>query len=178
MADTLREITCPACDTKMTKIYMEEAGINIDVCLDGCGGILFNNRELEKFDEQHENADDIFNAYEGKTFKPVEQSEVRLCTICNTPMVKQGAGVGNIEIDVCNTCGAKFLDYGELEKIRKLKDKDSKYRAKVDTLVDAVVAENQIPIGGGIGSFAQRHVKITPLRTAFENFVSGYLENK
>lgn len=178
MADTTRTITCPACDKEMTKIYMEEAGVYVDVCIDGCGGILFNNRELEKFDEQHENADKIFEAYEGKTFKKADESEVRICSVCNTPMVKQGAGVGSIEIDVCNTCGAKFLDFGELEKIRKLKDHDYKYQAKVDSLVDAVVEENRVVTGGKIGDFAQKHIPSTPLRSAFENFVSSYLANK
>ena len=178
MADTLRIVTCPACDKEMTKIYMEESGINVDICLDGCGGILFNNRELEKFDEQHENADKIFEAYEGKTFTPIDQAEVRICSVCNTPMVKQGAGVGSIEIDVCNVCGAKFLDYGELEKIRKLKNNDLKYRTKVDALVDAVVQENQGSAVGSIGSFVQKHLKETGFRSAFEAFVERYLENK
>ena len=178
MADTLRTITCPACDKEMTKIYMEEAGINVDVCLDGCGGILFNNRELEKFDEQHENADKIFEAYEGKSFQKTDDSEVRICSVCNTPMVKQGAGVGSIQIDVCNVCGAKFLDYGELEKIRKLQDHDYKHHAKVDSLVDAVVEENSVITGGKIGNFAQKHLKTTGIRDAITSFVNSYLENK
>lgn len=178
MADTKRIITCPACDKEMTKIYMEEGGVNVDVCLNGCGGILFDNRELEKFDEEHENADEIFAALEGKTFEQTEEKEVRICSICNSPMTKQGAGVGSIEIDVCNVCGAKFLDHGELEKIRALKDNDYKYRAKIDSLVDAVVEDNPVITGGKIGAFAQKYGKTTGLRSAFEGFVSFYLENK
>ena len=178
MADTIRKITCPACDKEMTKIYMENANVNVDICLDGCGGILFNNRELEKFDELHENADKIFEAYEGKTFAKTETTEVRICSVCGSPMVKQGAGVGSIEIDVCNVCGAKFLDYGELEKIRRLQDKDYVHRAKVDSLVDAVVEENPVITGGKIGEFAQKHLKATPFRAAFENFVCNFLANK
>jgi len=178
MADTLRTVSCPACDKEMKKIFIEEANVNVDMCLDGCGGILFNNRELEKFDEQHENADKIFEAYEGKTFYKTNEDEVRICTICNTPMVKQGAGVGDVKIDVCNTCGAKFLDYGELEKIRELQENDYKHRAKVDSLVDAVVQENQINVGGKVGSFAQKHIRATQIRSAFENFAKFYLENK
>jgi len=178
MADTKRVLTCPACDKEMTKIYMEEAGVNVDICLDGCGGILFNNRELEKFDEKHENADKIFEAYEGKTFQSINESEVRLCSVCNSIMVKQGAGVGGIQIDVCNTCGSKFLDRGELEKIRALNGNDYEHQAKVDSLVDAVVKENQFTVGGNVGSFAQKHIKTTGLRNSFENFTKFILANK
>ena len=33
-------------------------------------------------------------------------------------MVKMGSGKGEVEIDVCNVCGAKYLDHGELETVR------------------------------------------------------------
>ena len=55
MADTLDKLACPACGEEMKKIYMQEAGVNIDLCLNGCGGIFFDNREFEKFDEPDEN---------------------------------------------------------------------------------------------------------------------------
>ena len=32
----------------MEKIFISDANINVDICLNGCGGILFDNRELEK----------------------------------------------------------------------------------------------------------------------------------
>ena len=178
MADTLRTVTCPACDKEMTKIFMEDVGVNVDLCLDGCGGILFNNRELEKFDEQHENADKLFQAYKNKDFEPVDEKEVRICSICNTPMVKQGSGVDGVKIDVCNVCGAKFLDHGELEKIRKLNGKNTEHQEKINSLVDAVVNENPIITGGKIGAFAQKHIKITPAREKIEGFINFILENK
>lgn len=178
MADTERILTCPVCDREMAKVYMEEAGVYVDICLNGCGGILFNNRELEKFDEQHENADKIFEAYKNKEYKPVDENEVRICPVCDTPMVKQGAGVGNIVIDVCNMCGAKFLDHGELEKIRALKGNDDAYKEKVDSLVDAIAKEKEIVPGGAIGSFAHKYIKSTDLRIACENFIYKFIENK
>ena len=103
----------------MVKVFDKEKGINIDICLNGCGGILFDNREFEKFDESHENADEILNAIKERKFAKVDESEIRVCPICNVPMVKMGAGTGGVEIDICNTCGAKFLDNGELEKVRE-----------------------------------------------------------
>lgn len=171
MADTKDKINCPACDKEMTKIFINDAGINIDVCLDGCGGILFDNRELEKFDDVSENADEILEALKGKTFESVPQEEVRICTICNTPMVKQGAGRGGVEIDVCNNCGAKFLDYGELEKIRESSNISEEDRKEIISKIEAYILENPVKVGGKFGEFAQQHYKPTPARQAVENLV-------
>ena len=57
MADNFKTIKCPACQKEMHKIFIPSEGINIDVCLDGCGGIYFDNREFKSFDEQHESID-------------------------------------------------------------------------------------------------------------------------
>lgn len=118
MVDTLEDLVCPACGEGMTKVYMHDTGVNVDICLDGCGGIFFDNRELEKVDEARENAFEILDAIKGKTFKSVSQSVQRICSVCKTPMLKMGAKTGGVEIDVCPVCGAKFLDNGELQQIR------------------------------------------------------------
>lgn len=118
MADTKEILTCPACGEEMTKIYIEGRSINIDICLDGCGGILFDNRELEKFDEAHENAQELLELIANKTFLPVNESAQRECSVCGTPMMKMGAGSGQVQLDCCAFCGAKFLDNNELQKIR------------------------------------------------------------
>ena len=55
----------------------------------------------------------------GQPEPPVEEYLTRYCPCCYyMPMTKMGAAGGKIQIDVCNNCGGKFLDYGELEKIR------------------------------------------------------------
>ena len=51
MADTVEKLICPACGKDMTKIYLKGNSINVAVCLDGCWGIFFDNRELELFHE-------------------------------------------------------------------------------------------------------------------------------
>ena len=118
MADTKFEINCPACGKKMIKVGIEAEKCSVDICLDGCGGIFFDNRELEKFDELHENAEEILNQIKEKTFERINEEEIRVCPVCNTLMVKNGAGKGGLVIDVCNVCGGKFLDNGELQTIR------------------------------------------------------------
>ncbi len=132
MTDNKERLLCPACNKEMAKINSND--ISIDICLDGCGGIYFDNRELNKFDEPHENIKEILEAIKDKNFETVDENETRVCPICKIPMVKMGAGVAGVKIDVCNVCGAKFLDNGELLKIREDKDNtnDSELLEKIN----------------------------------------------
>ena len=119
MADNKEELICPACGEIMTKVFVNGSSINVDICLNGCGGVLFDNRELEKCDEQHENASEILEKISGREFKNVDTSLTINCPVCGATMMKMGAGVDNVEIDVCALCGAKFLNNGELQNIRE-----------------------------------------------------------
>ena len=119
MVDSLKTLICPACGKEMKKIYVMEVDKVVDICSEGCGGIFFDNKELKFFDEEHESIDKINEFLEGKIFTPVNQYEVRVCPVCNVPMVKNcTSGLEAVQIDECYTCGGKFLDYGELEKLR------------------------------------------------------------
>ncbi len=136
MADNKEIIKCPACGCEMTNIFIPEENINIDICLDGCGGIYFDNRELEKFDEKHENIDVILEQLKGKEFKAVDTTEKRICPICKTPMVKHFMSIKKeVEIDECYQCGGKFLDFGELEKIRAQYKNNEERTAAMKTFV-------------------------------------------
>ncbi|MCM1004619.1 MAG: zf-TFIIB domain-containing protein [Candidatus Gastranaerophilales bacterium] len=168
MADTKIHLECPACGKEMTKLYMAEAGVNIDICLDGCGGIYFDNRELEKFDESHEKIDEILNAIEGRHFEPVEDKEVRLCPVCEVQMSKMGAANGEVQIDVCNHCGGKFLDNGELLKIREA---EAKTNSKTEELLTVMYEENLRDVAGNNSQgFAGREKR----RGFFEDLAKRY----
>ena len=53
-ADTLEKIICPGCGKEMKKIFLNGQNVYIDICLDGCGGILFDNREFSSLENfQH-----------------------------------------------------------------------------------------------------------------------------
>ena len=163
MADTTDIIKCPACDKEMKKIYIPDAGVNIDICLDGCGGIYFDNRELEKFDEKHENIDTLINAIDGRKFTSVNGNELRICPACGASMAKMGAANGTVQIDICHTCGGKFLDNGELQKIRNYKNDTQKIDKIIDGIIDAVYADK----------FS--NAKPNPRRMFFEELVKKYL---
>ena len=119
MADTQRELFCPACSKKMKKVLIKHTGFNLDVCLDGCGGIYFDNREFKHFDEKAESIKEIEKAMAGKEFFQADETLVRKCPNCGTKMVKNYSSAKKaIEIDDCYVCGGKFLDNLELKKIR------------------------------------------------------------
>ena len=119
MSDTLQTIKCPACNKEMVKVFVPEEGINVDICLNGCGGIFFDNREFNKFDEKAESIDEILKAISGKTFTSVDESLPRICPVCGSKMVKNYSSANRtIQIEECYSCGGKFLDNGELQKIR------------------------------------------------------------
>ncbi len=119
MADNLEIISCPACGKEMQKVFMPSAGINLDVCVDGCGGIYFDNREFKKFDEGHEDIEPLVNVLQGNEYKVIDSSETRICPVCKMKMVKNFASAKHeVQVDECYGCGGKFLDYSELDKIR------------------------------------------------------------
>lgn len=122
MVDTYKTINCPACGKEMKKIFITELGINIDICTEGCGGIYLDNREYQKLDEQHEHVDQIIQDIENADFSHVKVDEdaIRVCPACGANMVKNPSSVkGEVIIDECYACGGKFLDHGELTKIRE-----------------------------------------------------------
>ena len=119
MKDTQETLFCPACGKDMKKIKMRKEGVFLDVCINGCGGIYFDNRELEKFDENSEDISDLVAAYEGKTFKKVDQDIDRVCPCCGGNFVKNFVSAKReIQIDDCYNCGGKFFDHEELVKMR------------------------------------------------------------
>lgn len=151
MVDNREEIYCPACGKEMKKIFMSEQGCCLDVCTDGCGGIFFDPNELQYFDEENENIDDLKEAVEGKTFQPVDESEIRVCPLCGNNMVKNYVSAKNqVQIDECYSCGSKFFDHGELEKMR------NEYSTEEDRKQD-ILSRSYDEIGAKIDEMELEH---------------------
>jgi Zn-finger nucleic acid-binding protein len=93
-------------------------------------------------------------------------------------MVKNGAGKGNVKIDVCNVCGAKFLDYGELEKIREFSDTEYKETPQEQVMYNQLAEQVQHETLGSIGMFFNEHFKSGNGRKEVENFMNGFLANR
>lgn len=119
MVDSYKTLTCPACGAVMKKIFIPSAGINVDICSEGCGGMYFDNQELQKFNKASDDISEIQKVLEGKSFVLVDESKTRICPACGNPMVKTSIKGLGIQIDSCYSCGGVFLDNGELEVIRQ-----------------------------------------------------------
>ena len=116
--DSTKILQCPACGHTMRKVNISEAGFTIDMCTNGCGGILFDNQELKTIFSKDEVIDKIIHYLENSDFNETNTDKVRVCPVCDTPMVKTG-GASGVEIDCCNVCGAAFLDNEELKKLKQ-----------------------------------------------------------
>ncbi len=125
MANTTKKVSCPACGKEMEKVFIPRTGFTLDICVNGCGGIFFDNREFKEFDEPFEDITPILEKVQGKTFDVVDTSAPRYCPNCGAKMVKNFASAKKeIEVDDCYKCGGKFLDNGELIKIRNQYESD------------------------------------------------------
>lgn len=139
MVKEYSNISCPACNSEMKQIFLKEQNIYIDVC-EKCGGIYFDNRELEKYDESFENSSEIIDFLNGKELINVDSAQVRVCPVCGTNMVKNFTSFNKeIEIDVCYSCGGKFLDNGELQKIREQNNQDMSIETEI---VDRILSQS------------------------------------
>lgn len=109
---------CPTCSRELQETTVGD--IVVDVCRNGCGGIWFDNFELEKVDEKHEAAGESLLNIERDENVKVDYSVIRACPKCNGPkMQKHFVSVKHeIEVDECPTCGGIWLDCGELGQIR------------------------------------------------------------
>ena len=172
MVDTHKIINCPACGKEMRKIFIPDAGINIDICLDGCGGIYLDNREMKYFDEPHEKLDDVILAAENNTFSiQVDEDKDRICPVCGAKMVKNPTSVKReIIIDECYTCGGKFLDHGELTKIR------AEYKTEKERSEAAVRALIYSPEGAELG-FSNKSNRINQKASLTNNSLLGKVIN-
>ena len=171
MADNFQTLKCPACQKEMTKVFVPSEGVNIDICLDGCGGMYFDTREFKYFDEQHENIEEILKAIEGKTFIKVNEELPRTCPVCGARMVKNYSSVKKeIQIDECYACGGKFLEHGELEKIR------AEYLTEADRSAD-IMASVYDTVGVEIKRLDEENAKLRANRSwmkkLFDKMVYG-----
>ena len=113
-------ISCPACTMLMKETYVKN--IHLDVCLEGCGGIWFDQHELSHFDEKHEDDEGMFLSLEPshKEDHDILKGK-RTCPRCEETVVMlrhYASFKKEIEIDECGLCGGIFLDGAELSMIR------------------------------------------------------------
>jgi Zn-finger nucleic acid-binding protein len=119
---------CPACENQLQQ--MTVADVTVDICKGGCGGIWFDQFELQKFDEPHESAGQALLEVERKEGLAIDRSKPLNCPKCEgVVMMRHFFSVKqNVEVDECAGCGGFWLDAGELATIRSLFDTEQQRR--------------------------------------------------
>ena len=58
-------MNCPACERALVTKTVH--GVDLDICDGGCGGVWFDAFELTKFDECHEEAEELLAVVRDET---------------------------------------------------------------------------------------------------------------
>lgn len=109
-------MNCPACQNSLEKETHENT--ELDVC-HKCGGVFFDNFELDKFDNLDEPSGSLLEISSEANFV-TDDSLPRNCPKC-IKIVMQKHFFGpkrEVTIDECAGCGSVWLDQGELNSIR------------------------------------------------------------
>src|SRR5262245_4593338 len=111
---------CPACSKNLKE--MMQSDLTVDVCAESCGGIWFDQFELQKVDEAHESLGEALLDVGPHTKVQVDHKAKRFCPKCSAqPLVRHFYSIAQeIEVDDCPSCGGIWLDAGELAAIRKM----------------------------------------------------------
>src|SRR5207253_6203211 len=109
---------CPACFNQLTQLQV--GNVAVDACQDGCGGIWFDNFELQRVDEQSEAAGERLLEIRRDPGVVVDAKRKRDCPRCPDMKLQRHffSAKRKVEVDQCPNCGGYWLDAGELAQIR------------------------------------------------------------
>ena len=113
-------LNCPRTGRPMVQVEID--GVVVEVS-SGCGGVWFDNFEIKKFDETHEQAGQELIRVIEQYRQPVTDLDRRLrCPRDpDVVMMRRFFSVkARVNIDECPACGGVWLDPGELSEIHSL----------------------------------------------------------
>ena len=111
---------CPRTGSNLKAVKV--GGITVDIS-ESCGGVFFDNYELEHFDEEiEERGSELANHLKQFTPPAIDLQERISCPKCTDMVMARHyySPKNEVEIDECRGCGGIWFDFGELEKIRLL----------------------------------------------------------
>ena len=109
---------CPACFNELTQLQV--GNLTVDACQGGCGGIWFDAFELQRVDEEQEEAGErLVNIQRDERIR-VDPTRKRECPRCEGIKLQRHffSAKRRVEVDQCPNCGGYWLDAGELTQIR------------------------------------------------------------
>ncbi len=137
---------CPACNRNLKQVNV--VGVAVDICEDGCGGIWFDQTELEKFDERHEYDGGVLLDIHRDSNISIDMNKKRGCPKCrDVVMYKHFFSIKRkIEVDECYNCGGFWLDHGALSQIRKQFKTEGERDKATTKYIDPLVEKECGPI--------------------------------
>jgi Zn-finger nucleic acid-binding protein len=109
---------CPACGKNLSQLVA--AGVVLDACNGGCGGIWFDAFELQKVEAAQEVTGDVEINIPRDPSIEVDQAARRNCPKCPDVVLMRHfySKKRRVVLDECPSCAGFWLDAGELESIR------------------------------------------------------------
>lgn len=144
---------CPACGHALTSTPIDD--VTVDVCIGGCGGMWFDNFQIQKFDEPHDRRGDKLLEMDLDPQVTPSREGKRHCPRCELPMLEQFWSVRQeVQIDRCPGCNGLWLDLGDLARIRSMFDSAEERRKAAEQRFDELLSENapSSPDGGSGGA--------------------------
>jgi len=123
---------CPVCDRELSELVLGD--LRVDVCRGGCGGIWFDNFELQKADHPSDFAGVVLEEVERDDSIQVDANRRRRCPRCEELVMMRHffSQKRRVEVDTCPGCGGTWLDHGELDQIRRESLADADRRRTVE----------------------------------------------
>lgn len=109
---------CPRTGTTLTTVNVGPIQVEIS---EGCGGVFFDSRELERFNDPSDIKGDVLSKHLAKFDDKDYDVNTRIkCPKCpDTVMMRRYDSPAHIvEIDECPSCAGIWLDTGELKLLR------------------------------------------------------------
>lgn len=132
---------CPACSASL--FPREYAGVELDVCAAGCGGIWFDQFEFRKFDEPFEETGEGLLELEGVHTLSGASDVPHTCPSCGDATLHRHffSTRRSVEVDECPGCAGVWLDVGELRDLRSLFPSEEERKAEAAAYFDDVFGD-------------------------------------
>jgi Zn-finger nucleic acid-binding protein len=155
-------MNCPVCSRVLAPV---QAGpVTVDVCLGGCGGIWFDNFELQKLERAGDAAEEMLVNVKKREDVQVDYSQRRGCPRCNMVMMRHFFSPRRrFEVDECPNCGGYWLDAGELALVREEHRTEPEQQRAVDEYLAEMSVEILEPMRASGGEQLARACRIDQL---------------
>ena len=163
---------CPACGRSLSPV--KAGDITVDVCVKGCGGMWFDQLELQRLDEPHEAEGESLLELEVSENAVVDDTPRRRCPVCDETIMMQFfySPQRKVRVDHCPNCAGHWLDAGELRTVRNLYPSEAERNAHLNEIIDGMFGEE-------LAEVEERRAKAedrkSVMRKMFSFLMPGYM---